>query len=195
MSLKRKMTGIKELQLGVGVVTKIGLCAGFGEEWIMAAPDDQRRRQVLPKVFLEFRVQSNIALVVPEQVKLQLDIAGPAKQRPVERPSVRAEPLDKQLRKSGRILQPNTVRAEPAAQFLAIFCGRYLPIGLESIPVATEPFLVGIAILDDQRCHPFRMEKGQSQSNRRAIILNVKAIAIETEGLRKVVDDAGIACE
>ena len=69
------------------------------------------------------------------------------------------------------------------------------PIGLDRIPERLEPFLVGVAVLDDQRRDAIGMLERQPVADRRAVIHDVHRIAVDAELRQKTVDDVGVMGE
>ena len=108
------MTGIEQTDFGVGVVAFESLRASRQKEGIVLAPHRKKRRPLCTKVLLEFGVERNVALVVAEQVELDLIIAGPGKQRRVEGPGIRGEPF--RFRCAMRVLPLRGLRRQEGAQ-------------------------------------------------------------------------------
>jgi hypothetical protein len=63
------VAGIQEIKLCFGQVAAIGLGPAGGENLVVLAPNDQRRRLKLTEEGLKLRVEADIAAVIPEQVK------------------------------------------------------------------------------------------------------------------------------
>src|ERR1700681_4257082 len=63
-AFEREMAGVEEMDFGVGVVAFEGIGTGWQEERIVPAPYCEQRRPVVADVFLEFRIERDIALVV-----------------------------------------------------------------------------------------------------------------------------------
>src|SRR5262245_8175605 len=61
------------------------------EERVVPAPHRQQRRPVRAEIFVELRVQRDIAGVVEEEVELDLVVAGTSEQRRVERVALRRD--------------------------------------------------------------------------------------------------------
>src|SRR5262245_9899787 len=85
MSFQREVTRLEEADHGAGKVALERLRACREEKRIVPAPHREQWRSPRPKVFLERRVQRDIARVVEEQVELDLVVAGPSEQRRIER--------------------------------------------------------------------------------------------------------------
>jgi len=78
-----RVSGIKELNFAIRVVTPEGLCAWRQKERIVT-PDREQRRLLRSEILLELRVQGDIACVVQEKVELNLVIPGPSPQGRIE---------------------------------------------------------------------------------------------------------------
>src|SRR5271156_2211374 len=76
MSLQREMSGIEEPHARIRHVALERLGARRQEERIVLAPHREAGRLVRAEVALEGRVERDVALVVAEQVELQLMRAG-----------------------------------------------------------------------------------------------------------------------
>lgn len=173
------MTGIEYVDLGGRQVLEIGVGAGLGEERVVAAPQDQRRRLVLAQPLLECGIAFDIGVVVQGQVDLNFLAPGQIEEVLVERPAVRGDP--------GRVCGAALVLAARHGQ------DQDLPhpvLGsLDTGPVRRHPageiaqaLVVGIGVLDDQAGEPFGAPGGQSQSHRSAEIEQIGHESVETEG-------------
>jgi len=76
MSLKREVTGVEEMDFGIGNIAHECVSATRQEKRIILSPHRQEPRLVRPEVVLERRVQRHVVLVVAEQVQLDLVGAG-----------------------------------------------------------------------------------------------------------------------
>src|SRR5215813_573149 len=85
MRFQREVPRLHEADDGTRNVPLERLRARREEERIVLAPHREKRRPVRAEVFLELRVQRDIAGVVEEQVQLDLGVAGPSQQGRVER--------------------------------------------------------------------------------------------------------------
>ena len=91
VGLQREMAGVEEADDGVGNVALERLRARRQEERIVLAPDGEERRLVGPEIVLEGRVERDVALIVAEQVELQVGDAWPGQVEVVERVPVRRD--------------------------------------------------------------------------------------------------------
>src|SRR5262245_48743012 len=77
VGLQREVSGIKKAYDCVWVVAFERLGTGREEERIVLAPHSQETRLMRAEILLESWVQRDVALVITEQVELQLIGAGP----------------------------------------------------------------------------------------------------------------------
>src|SRR5262245_60631881 len=87
-ALEREVAGIEQVDFGLWIVAFEGFRASRQKERIVLAPHGKKRWPLCAKVLLEFGVERDVALVVAEQVELDLVIAGQGEQRRVEGPSI-----------------------------------------------------------------------------------------------------------
>src|SRR5207245_10844224 len=88
MRLEREMAGVEEANDRTGNVAPESFGAGRQKERIVLAPHSQEWRLVRAEVVLESRIERNIALVVAEQVQLDLVGAGARQIEVVQRQAV-----------------------------------------------------------------------------------------------------------
>src|SRR5215831_5865283 len=89
MRLEREVAGIEELNDGAGNIAPERLRTGRQKEGIVLSPHRQQVRLMSAEGILEGRVKRDVALVVAEQVQLNLVGAGPGQVEVVERIAVR----------------------------------------------------------------------------------------------------------
>src|SRR5260370_33856911 len=89
LAFQREMAGVEQVDFGLRVVAFEGLGACGQEERIGPAPYREKRRPPGANVFLEFGIERDIALVVAEQIELDLVVAGSGEERSVEGPGIR----------------------------------------------------------------------------------------------------------
>src|SRR3984885_1080633 len=85
------MAGVKEANPRTGNVAPEGLGAGRQKERIVFAPRRQQWRLVGAEVVLESRIERNVALVVAEQIQLDLIGSGARQTEVVQRQPVRRD--------------------------------------------------------------------------------------------------------
>ena len=83
------MACFEQMDFGVRIVPSERLGAGGQEKRIVLAPHGQQWRPLCPEIFLEFGIERDIALVVAEQIELDLVIAVSGKERGIESPGIR----------------------------------------------------------------------------------------------------------
>ncbi|GAA3394876.1 hypothetical protein GCM10017752_42020 [Streptomyces roseoviridis] len=86
--LQGEVARVEEVDLGVRQVPGERLGAGRAEDLVAAAPGGEQRRPVGAEVLLEGRIGVQVELVVPEQLELDLLVAGPVEAGPVEGPGL-----------------------------------------------------------------------------------------------------------
>src|ERR1700733_4234349 len=91
MRLQREMAGVKKTNARAGNVAPEGLGAGRQKERIVLAPHRQQWRLVGAEVVLESRIECNVAVVVAEQIQLDLIGAGARQIEVVQRQAVRRD--------------------------------------------------------------------------------------------------------
>jgi hypothetical protein len=89
MRFQREMAGIEEANDRTGNVAFERLRSGRQEERIVLAPYREKRRPVGAKVVLKDRIERDVALVVAEQIQLNVVGAGTRQIEIVERLAIR----------------------------------------------------------------------------------------------------------
>src|SRR5579883_1163332 len=89
MSFEREVARIEELDCGAGNIAAERLSTPRQEKGIVLPPCRQETRLVSPEVVLERRIERDVALVVAEQVQLNLIGSGAGQVKVVERIAVR----------------------------------------------------------------------------------------------------------
>src|ERR1700681_2230563 len=87
--LQREMAGVKEADDRIGNVAPERLGAGRQKERIVLAPHREEGRLVRAEIVLESRIERDVALVVAEQVELDLVGTGARQIEAVQRQAVR----------------------------------------------------------------------------------------------------------
>src|SRR5262245_51947502 len=90
-----------------------------------------------------------------------------------------------------RVLPLRGFGFEEGAERGAIFRRRILPVSLDRIPALAQSFDIGVAVLRDERGDTLRVTNGKAEANGRAVVENVKGIALEPKHFGKTVDDVG----
>ena len=65
------------------------------------------------------------------------------------------------------------------------------PILGDALPLDAEAFRVGVAVLDHQRLHPLGMREHDAVTDGSAVVLEIKAVAIDLELFEQRVDRLG----
>src|SRR5262245_24787678 len=149
MRFQREVARLEEADHGTWNVALERLGARRQEKRIVLAPHREERRPSRAEVFLELRVQRDIAGVVEEEVELDLVVAGPSEQRRVEGVALGRD--QRFLWYAMHVLPLGRFGREETAERRAI-CGRGLPpVALDRVPALAQPLLIGVAILRDDR--------------------------------------------
>src|SRR5262245_29299471 len=72
---EREMSGIQQLDSGIGIITAVRLGAGRKEKRVMLAPDGEQRRFGVAKVLLEDWIEGQIGRVVKKEIELDVLVA------------------------------------------------------------------------------------------------------------------------
>ena len=118
MCFQGEMAGIEEADNGTRNVALERLCAWRQEEGIVLPPHRQEWRLVCAEVFLEGRIQGDVALVIAEEIKLHFICTGTGQIEIVEVPAVRRH--HRRIGHAMRILQDGCLRLEKGAKRRAI---------------------------------------------------------------------------
>src|SRR5690242_361446 len=84
MRFEREMAGVVKVHLGIMHIAREGFCARRQEKRIILAPHRQQRRLAIAQIFLELRVERDVAGVIKKEIELDLVIAGSRQQGRVE---------------------------------------------------------------------------------------------------------------
>src|SRR3954452_9235065 len=134
------------------------------------------------------RVQREVARVVVEEVEHHLIASGAVEEVLVERPEVRIEAL--WVSDALDVLSARRVEVKEGAR--CRFGGyAVLPVGRQGGEVRTYPYLVRVAVLDDQRVDALGVPRRQAQSDGRAEVEQVQPVVVQAEGVDEAVDDVG----
>src|SRR5262249_35587463 len=79
--LERKMPCVDQVKLDLGQVALVRVSAVGREDFVVLAPDDERRRLMLAEICLHLRIKRQIGAIVVEQVHLDFGVARPIEQR------------------------------------------------------------------------------------------------------------------
>jgi len=66
--LERKMPRVDQVKLDLGQVALVRVSAVGREDFVVLAPDDERRRLMLAEICLHLRIKRHIGAIVVEQV-------------------------------------------------------------------------------------------------------------------------------
>src|SRR5215831_5849305 len=120
------MAGVEEADDSPRNIALERLGTGRQKKRIILAPGGQKRRLMLAEIFLECRIQRDVALVVAEQIKLDFISARTSQIIIVEVLTVRRD--DGRVGYAVRILPARCFRREEGAERVAIGRRGVLPI-------------------------------------------------------------------
>src|SRR4029079_3317589 len=115
------------------------------------------------EVVLECWIERDVALVVAQQVQMDLVGTGAGQIEVVERIAVRGN--RSHVRYAVRVLPARRLGSEEAAERLSVSPRRFLPIGPNGTPAVAQPFLIGVAVLGDDGSDAIRMPKGEPEAD------------------------------
>ncbi len=72
---EREMSGIQQLDNGIGIITAVRLGAGRQKGRVMLAPDGKQRRLGVAKVLLKNWIRGQIRSVVEKEIELDVFVA------------------------------------------------------------------------------------------------------------------------
>src|SRR5262249_22819798 len=90
-----------------------------------------------------------------------------------------------------RVLPLGRLGREEVAERRAILRRGLLPVALDGIPAAAESFLIGIAVLRDDRGDSLRVARRQAEAHRCAVVEDIDRITSEPGDGCETVDDVG----
>src|SRR5581483_9015936 len=126
------MAGVEEMDLGIGNIALEGVRARWKKERIVLAPDGEERWTPRAEILLEFRIEGDIALVVTDEIELDLVIPGPCQQCRIQGPGIGRKPF--RVRLAVGVLPARRFRREKGTERRAVLRRRVLPIRLNGIP-------------------------------------------------------------
>src|SRR5258708_27274033 len=189
MSFQGKVAGVQEAANRTRIVALERLGAWRHKERIVLAPYRQKRRLVSPEVFLERRIQCDVALVIAEEIELHFIRTGTGQIEVVEVLTIRRH--DRLVRYAVRVLPAGCLRSEEGAERLSVRLRRVLPIRPDRSPALAETFLVGIAVLRDDGGDPLGAADSEPEARRRTIVKDIDREAAEADDFGKAFDHTG----
>ena len=136
-------------------VLLVGMRAIGGEDGVVPAPDHERWGLVGAEVRLPRWIQGRVGAVVVKQLQLDRLVAGTVLEILIRGPGVGADGL--RVAGAVGVLPLGGAQVQEPLQRLGFLFRAILPIGAERVPEFPQPFLIGVAVLDDQRLDALRM--------------------------------------
>src|SRR5262249_15318706 len=152
MRFQGEVAGIEEADNRTRVVTLERLSTWRHKKRIVLTPYRQEQRLVGAEVFLERRIERDVALVVAEEVELHVIRTGTSQIEVVEVLTVRRH--QRRVGRAVRVLPARRLRSEHGAERFAVRLRRVLPVGPDRSPAFAQTFLIGVAVLRDDGCDP-----------------------------------------
>ena len=84
--------------------------------------------------------------------------------------------------------QTRRLGRQESAQRLAVGGRGVLPVGPDRVPALAQPFLIGVAVLRDDRGDPVGMLHREPEAGRRAVVEDIDGVAIEADDFGEAVD-------
>src|SRR5262252_4432545 len=187
MRLKREVAGVKKVHLSVRDVAFERFRTRRQKERIVLAPCGQKRRLVFAQIVLEFRIERDVALVVAEEIELNLVRARARQIIVVERISVWRNQC--RIGHAVRVLPDCCFRREESAERIAVRIRRLFPVSPDGIPTFAQTLLIGVPILGDDGGDALWVCRGHPKTSRRTVIEYIDCKAIQADYLCKAVDD------
>src|SRR5215467_6334770 len=187
--LQSEVAGIEQVELHVLQVTLVRIGPGVGKNRVVLAQDDEHRRLIFAKIFLPLRVERRVAAVAIKERELNFLVARTIQKRLIMHPRVRTDRF--QIFDAVRVLPFRRVeRQDRVPQLVAVLFATVLPVDLDRLPeIVVDAFIVGVAILDDQRLHALRMLDGQAKSNRGTVVHEIDRVFFQADLVREFFDD------
>jgi hypothetical protein len=88
-----------------------------------------------------------------------------------------------------RVLPDGRLGLEECAQGLAVGGRGILPIGPDRGPTLTQPLLIGIAVLGDDRGDPVGVLHREPEAGRCAVVKDIDSITVEPDDFGEPIDD------
>ena len=94
-----------------------------------------------------------------------------------------------------RVLPHGCFRLDHAADRVAVGLRGFLPVRPDGVPPVAEAFLVGVAVLGDDRGDAFRPPQGQAKPGRGAVVEDVKRVTVKARRVGEAFQDVGQGLE
>ena len=163
--------------------------------WVVAPPKKQRWRLMIAMIGFTCRKAGRMGAVVGENAELDVDSSRLAHALPVEVPTVRRDKRHQTFRNIANIGVLYPFKIQPFGNLCEVFARRIGPIRLDEIPRLSEALVMGVAVLDDQPEHTFRIFHRQRVSDSRPEIMNVKKEPMHADLAQQRVDGFGHGLE
>src|SRR5258708_634384 len=172
---QREMPGIEKLNLRARYVFPIRFGPCRNEKRIVLAPDRKQRGLRLAEIFLEFRIELYVRRIVQEQIELNFFVT-----RALEEDCIQCVRLRRNTFRIGypmNVLPARSSRGQNTlAEYVPILRRLFSPILSNWVPGVTEPFLVCIPVLRNDRGYPLPLCHPQPQPARPSPVKHVHPV-------------------
>src|SRR5690242_121961 len=121
-----------------------------------------------PEVSLKCRIESDIARIVEKKIELCLISSRACQIVVVQRAAVRRD--DRRIRDPMGVLKERRFGRQKTPQGIAVRLSRLTPISSNRVPAVAKAFLVGVAVLGDNRGYTFRVLYSNPQAHGSAVV-------------------------
>ncbi len=174
---QREVPGVEQVEVDILQVPLIGISALGGEDRIVFTPYDEGRRLIFPEVSLPAGILRRISAVAMEQLQLDSIVPGAVHEKRVHVPAVGTDRL--RVPHAIDVLPFGGFRRQELPQGGLVFGRALLPEGFERFPEFPQSFVVGVAVLDDERLHLFRMTVSNAKTDGSPVVEQVQAIFLQ----------------
>ena len=150
--LRRKMSGIEELNLRARYVFAERLRSCGDEKGIVLAPDRKQGRLRFTEIFLKFRIKLYVRRVIQKQIELNLSVPRTLEQRRIQCVRLRRNTL--WICYAVGVLPARSSRGQNTlAEDVPVLCRGGYPVLPDRAPSFTKAFFVCIPVLRNDRCN------------------------------------------
>src|SRR5262245_24112678 len=190
MAFQREVSGVENMNLGLGEITLEGPSTVRAKDSVVATPYSQQGHLASPEVLVHPRVQLDVAGIAPEELQLDLVIAGPVEQRLIVGPGVRTDQA--RVGHAVQILPAGALQAQRTTDCrLGVGTGRSR-VGEQWLPERVdEPIGVSVAVLRDDRADLVGEPSCEAPADGSAVVLHVKRVLVEAKLSEQLSDNIG----
>src|SRR5579885_124044 len=181
-----EMPRINKVDLRIGHVVPECLCARGKKDRVVPAPNREHWRLGLAQCLMPPRILFHVVLVIVKESQLDKIISGPIKRHLVEGVAVGTDML--RIPESFSVLELRGFMSKQTPDLCFGLGILVLPVGDNELgPERTQPFLIGIPILRNDRLDAIGMFEKEAEANWSAVILDVDAVLCDADRVQKLV--------